>query len=225
LSGTRDFELAEDALRDKLVEARKLGNRDNVMETYDQLIALYDQYGYLSKQTDNDKAAETRRQLTERSGNWIFGDAYRRLTSVFTPEEAIHILRYQKDQFDATQARDTSPTAKGARQVTANQMAPVLSFVDQIEQAAALQKLETINQFLSSGEMGERRSAFIDVDEQALQEGRTAITNVYFDFGNGKQIKVLSHENTGIRQDRRITASHELLQALLTAFNPQEPNK
>jgi hypothetical protein len=102
-------------------------------------------------------------------------------------------------------------------------MAQVLSFRDVIDAEAAKLNLAGMYTFLNDAIEGMNRSVFLDVDEKALKKGEAAVTNVYFDFGNGRTIKVLSQQNTGVKQDRRISASGELWRAMLEAFNLTPP--
>jgi hypothetical protein len=223
LSGRHNFPKAENALHDRLRIFHESGDREGVVKTYDELIAFYQRYGHFAKITDAGKAAELRAQIRTNSEGLLFGDSLRRLSQTFAPSEIIEIIGTQKEQYRAAGARDTMLPARAQRQTEANTLAEALSIQQQINVGALREGIrQDMNTWLNSALNGERRSVVVDVDEQALKESRAAITNVYFDFGNGRRVKVLSQMNTGIRRDTRMTASDEAIKALLEALSPTQ---
>jgi hypothetical protein len=219
--GEINFPAAEKAIHDRISIFHRLGRREDVVNTYEELIDFYNKYGHFAKQTDSEKAAELREQIRSNSEGMWFGNTLRKLSQTFAPTELIGIILDQKEQYRAVGSRDTALPARSQRQVTDNTIGQVLSFRQLVNDGAFNAGImEDMYTWIRNSLPNERRSVDVDVDEQALKENRAAVTNVYFDFGNGKRVRVLSQANTGIRRDTRISASDDAIKALLEALSP-----
>jgi hypothetical protein len=225
-TGTNDFEAAEAALNDQIVYASKLGMRDRVLEIYAQKEEFYRKYWYLSRFQDSNEVAAERQKTLDNAGAMPVGsEKYRKLLLMYTPAELIVETQKQAEQYAAAGTRDTTTAARGTRQSVANYAGQARNLIEQIDKSAAENRLADIRTFVNSALTGESRSVVVDVDEKALSEGRSAVTNVYFDFGAGKRVKVLEQYNTGVRQDRTVKADDDLIKILTEAFSPQKPNR
>jgi hypothetical protein len=210
------------ALQKQLGMAITKGTTEDVMEKFDEISWYLKKYGHFAEVTDKNQAADMREKLAKDAESFKLGDKYQRLLSIYTPEEMLNdIIPEQIAKYLAANARDTALSARANRQEIANHGGQVAGFIAQIDQSAAKMGLADVRSFIADAvEREEKRSISIEVDKDALGEGRAAVTNVYFDLGNGKRVHVLKQLNTGVQQDRHIIAGDDVWQAFLEAFKP-----
>jgi hypothetical protein len=220
IGNRRNFRNVEDALYDQLYYGHKAGNREEVVDIFKRLRDFYQEYGHLAKVTDNKDAAALRTQIHSNTEGLLFKNQLRRLSYTFTPSEIVGYINEQLEQYEAVGARDTTLSAREQRQITDNTVGQALSFMQQINTGMRGKGIpDEIYNWLRDNLPGERRSLVVDVDEQALKDGRAAVTNVYLDFGNSKRIHVVSQQNTGVQRDRKVLMSDDVVQALTEAFS------